>query len=456
MKHLILFLAIITATACGKKDIVSPPPVTDPVARINQWILDSMKRYYYWGDGIAAKPVIEDPNSFFKSILSVNDRFSWISNGRDLLPPSNSYFTYGFHYALVEAAGYPGLIGVVTAVNKGGAADLAGFARGSYFIAVGGVKMTTGNMAAVNLSLSMSSSVHITPATYDGTNWTPGAELILFPGYRAENPAQTVRTFEAGGVRTGYLYYSSFDEHYDAELLAAINKLRGAGISELILDLRYNAGGSVATSGKLAALVAGKLTGNEIYAIYAGNRAEGKKGRSLQEVLNTSGAAAGKQYENLRPMQLSLNRIFVLTTGGTVSAAELIVNNLKPFLPLIQIGEPTRGKNEAGFLITDQRIPPQVAWSLEPTVYKLFNKNNEGNYENGLIPQYPVAELAALPLTAMGSSADPLVKKALEIIYGNNIPQDYNILQRGRRLTKVKPLYRSSEDATTNSLMRVR
>lgn len=271
MRLLILFLgaSLLVLSGCSKKDVT--PPVYDSLGRINQWILDSMKRYYYWGDAISAKPVSADPDVFFKSILSVNDRFSWISNGRGIPPPSNSYFTYGFHYILVQVDGYQGLIGVVTSVNKGGAADQAGFKRGSYFIAVNGEKISDGNMPAINLALRTPLSVKVTPATYDNNEWKPSAEIVLFPGFASENPAQRVRTFEANGVRTGYLYYSSFDEYYDAELLQAVNKLKLAHITELVLDIRYNAGGSVASSAKLAALIAGKLSATETYTIYAGN-----------------------------------------------------------------------------------------------------------------------------------------------------------------------------------------
>jgi carboxyl-terminal processing protease len=456
MKHLILILTGFILSGlygCSKKDLPAAPPIYDSTGRMNQWILDSMKRYYYWGDQIVAKPVSTDPDQFFKRILSVNDRFSWISNGMDILPPSNSYFIYGFHYVLMQVDGYQGLIGVVTAVNKGGAADMAGLSRGSYFIAIDGEAISDKNMGAVNLALRTPSSVKITPAIYDNNKWKPAEVVTLSPGYASENPAEGIRIFETNGVRTGYLYYASFDERYDAQLLQAVNKLKLAAVTELILDIRYNAGGSVASSAKLAALIANKLTANEIYAIYAGNHFEGRRGRTLQEVLNTSGYAAGRLYEDLKPMQLSLSRIFILTTGGTVSAAELIVNNLRPFLQVIQIGETTRGKNEAGFLISDHRNPPQVAWTLEPTVYKLFNKSNEGNYEQGLIPQYPVSELAALPLTAMGGSGDPLVKKALQIIYGNNIPDDYTVLKTKQLPLKATPVYRSVDEISMRPML---
>lgn len=435
---------------------MAPPYPTDSIGRINRWISDSLTRYYYWSDEIPGKPdQTLPPDAFFKSLLSSSDRFSWVSNGLDIIPPSNSYFTYGFHYAFVQVAGYDGLIGVVTDINKGGAADGAGLRRGSYFLAVNGEKVTSQNMETANGWLKTPSYVRITPATYDGNAWKSAAEIELSAGYVFEDPVRFTRTFVAGGIKTGYLYYTSFDENYDDRLVPAMDKLKQAGITELILDIRYNAGGSVASSAKLAALISNKLAATETYAIYGGNRFEGKRGRSLQEVLNTSGNAAGRRYEDLKGHQLSLSRIFILTTGGTVSAAELIVNNLKPFLQVVQIGETTRGKNEAGFVIADYRNPPQVTWTMEPTVYKLFNKNNEGNYENGLVPQYIVPEMAQLPLGDLGTSGDPLVKKALEIIYGSAGPGNYTELRVSQKPIEAKPVYRSTNDPANARPMRV-
>lgn len=419
--------------AC-KKEVTTEPYPTDPLGQVNRWVLDSMRRYYYWADDIPSNyDYTQHTEIFFQSLLSVNDRFSWISNGQDITAPSNSYFTYGFHYVLAEVPGLNGLLGIITLVNKGSSADLAGLKRGDYFMQVNGVAITVSNMNAVNLQLRTGPELSLTPAEFQNNAWTALPAVSFNQGYAAENPVHYIRSFTADGITTGYLFYNSFDENYDGQLLEAIAKLKQAGIKELILDLRYNAGGSVASSAKLAALLASGLTGNEVYVIYQGNHHEGKKPRSLQAVLNTSGNNIGKQYADLQVNGLNLQRVFILSTKATVSAAELIINNLKPFLPVIQLGETTAGKDEASFLIEDFRIPKQVFWKMQPTIYKLFNKNNHGGYNAGLVPQYPVAEIGQLPLYPIGEADDPLLKKALQIIYSNNIPGNFINLRLRRR-----------------------
>jgi len=430
---------------CKKNAPDVEPYPTDSIGKINRWILDSMRQYYYWCDNIPRDyDYGQSPEMFFKSLLSPNDRFSWISDGQAIRPPSTSYFTYGFHFSLVQVPGYTNFIGVVNLVNKGGPADRAALHRGSYFIKVNGDEITAENKASIITALKQSGQVKIVPAEYVNNTWNPLPEIMLRSGFSNENPVHYTRSFTAGGITTGYLYYNSFDENYDAQLLQAIAKLKKANVRELILDLRYNAGGSVASSAKLAALLANSLTGTETYVIYEGNRHEGRKARSLQTILSASGNSNGKQYTDLQADKLSLQRVFILTTGATVSAAELIVNNLKPFMTVVQIGETTAGKDEGSFLIDDERVPKLVSWSMQPTIYKLYNKNNEGGYHDGLTPQYPIHEMAELPLANIGEPDDPLVQKALQIIYGSNTPTGFlNLRKQTAVILPVTTIYSS-------------
>jgi C-terminal processing protease CtpA/Prc len=155
------------------------------------------------------------------------------------------------------------------------------------------------------------------------------------------------------------------------------------------------------------------------------------------------------QYATLQPLCLNLNRVFVLTTRATVSAAELVINNLKPFITVIQVGETTAGKDEASFLIEDYRVPKQVTWKMQPTIYKLFNKNNQGNYAAGILPQYQVEELANLPLTGIGDMDDPLLHKALELIYGNDLPGSFTNLRAPQSFIPVKVRHHSAAEQAT-------
>lgn len=444
MKPLFCYiLCLLLLTACRKNDTVPAPIIRDSLGQVNQWILDSMQRFYYWQDELPAGPDFSlTSENFFASLLSGHDRFSHIS-GYGIPPASNSYFVFGFHYVLSEVPGYNGYIGVVTFVNTNGAAYRAGFRRGSYFTAVNGQSISPQNSTAVNKLLNESGTLSITPAIYNSGSFTPGDPVLLTPFYATEHAVHYTRVFQQNGKKTGYLYYSSFDENYDADLLTAFNKFRTAGITGLIIDLRYNAGGSVASSAKLAALISDRLTQQEVFAIYQGNKYEGRRSQTLQAALQTSNAAPGRQYADLAKAGVHLDKVYILTTGITMSASELLINNLPPFLEVIQIGEKTFGKDEATFIIKDLRNPKKVSWTLQPVIYKLLNKLGRGDYAAGIAPKYIVDETATLPLGDIGTSQDRLIHKALELIYGTSVPADPVDLRRAHPPVPARVIYRS-------------
>lgn len=450
----VIFTLLVCSTGCSRKEALPEPAPADSLGRINHWLLDSMRAFYYWSDDIPATPDDKlPPPLFFKSLLSNSDRFSWITNQQDIMPAGNSYTNYGFHYAWVQVAGYEGYVGVVTFVSRFSAAGEAGWTRGAYFTAVNGTQITAQNMEQVNTVLHTSVNIRITMAAIINETVQPGKEVTLSHIPFGENPFQLTSSFIAGGIATGYLFYNQFSENHDDDMLAVFDKLQRAKVTELILDLRYNPGGSVPRSAMMAAMIATPLTKNDIYAVYEGNKKLGRRERTLDEVLQTANSTAGKDYALLKKRLLPLQRVFILTTAGTASAAEMLINNLKPYIPVIQIGETTTGKDEASFVIRDGRIPRQIIWEMHPIVYKLFNKNNQGAYHNGLVPAYQVNELASLPLNAIGSNKDPLIRKALEMIYGPRIPEGASL--RLLPETPARVVYSSATRQAKNAMIQV-
>jgi hypothetical protein len=126
----------------------------------------------------------------------------------------------------------------------------------------------------------------------------------------------------------------------------------------------------------------------------------------------------GPKFAELGDMVLNLNRVYVLSTKSTASAAELVINNLKPYLNVIQIGETSRGKDEASISISDKRKTKRIEYTLHPIVYKVFNATGEGNYPNGLIPKYTFIESEHLPLAEIGKADDPMIANCLLRIDG--------------------------------------
>src|SRR5690348_13793147 len=71
-----------------KDDEVSPStPDNEDNQYVNKWIEENMAFWYYWNDELPSLPDRNlAPDDFFESLLSPQDRFSWIQeNYQDLL-----------------------------------------------------------------------------------------------------------------------------------------------------------------------------------------------------------------------------------------------------------------------------------------------------------------------------------------------------------------------------------
>jgi len=182
--------------------------------------------------------------------------------------------------------------------------------------------------------------------------------------------AATVLTLP-NGARAGYLVLKDFIMQAEAPLADAFQQFRSAGATELIVDLRYNGGGRVSTSGVLASLVSG--------AAYAGQA-------FAQLQYNGRHAGSNRQYTLAAAPGPAFSRVVVLTGWRTCSASELIVNGLKPFATVVTIGATTCGK-PFGF------NPTAACGSTFSAVnFESFNALRQGRYYQGIAPTCAVSD----------------------------------------------------------------
>lgn len=417
-----LVLTVLLGNACSKK--ASPFVPTDQLGIDNKWVYDSMKLYYYWSSQITGKPDYTlSTDSFFKRLLSASDRFSYISNRSTVGPTKSTAELFGFQYSLINHP-FNGaqLAGVVTLVVPDSYAGRVNLKRGMMFTRINDKLITPQNAAVLIKDLQGNSQAMLQLAALNnnGTALEDSTRIAVQSGYVDDKCVYATRQFEQQGIKTGYLAYFLCSETEDELLLAAMQKFKDAGVTELILDLRYNPGGSVASSAKLAAMLVPDLNADKTWVIYKGNAYGGTIKQSFRQSISFSGNNKGKDMAQLAALHPGIKRIVILTSPATISAAELLCNNLPTFMQVIRIGATTYGKDEASFRIEDTRNPRQVQWVLTPIVYKLFNANEAGGYDKGLQPQYEVNDFSSLPLQDFGIPGDPSIDKALQLIYGNN------------------------------------
>ena len=175
---------------------------------------------------------------------------------------------------------------------------------------------------------------------------------------------------EVAGRKVGYLLFQSFVGSSEQELNTAFAQFQQEDIDDLVLDLRYNGGGYVYIARQLASLVGGWYSSGKIFNQTLFNRKYSRYN-----------SVTYFYYYLFR--QLTLPRLYVITTGMTCSASELVINSLRASavgVEVIQIGTPTCGKPYA--MIGD----PYCDKYLLPVQMKNTNADGTGDYVDGLAP----------------------------------------------------------------------
>jgi C-terminal processing protease CtpA/Prc len=172
---------------------------------------------------------------------------------------------------------------------------------------------------------------------------------------------------ERGNKKIGHIIYNSFTSSSVAELDTIFDNFKAHNITELIVDLRYNGGGSLA----VASIFLDKIAGY------------GREG-SLQAKLNWNTNYQTNNYsytfEQDNNSIQNITRVFFLTTTSTASASEMMINSLKPYVDVITIGSTTRGKPVG---MRGRKNKGLIYWLIN---FEMLNADNEGSYYSGIAP----------------------------------------------------------------------
>lgn len=428
--YLAYFLLLFTV-ACKKDDIAEDPQTGSVNAEhqtVNNWVLERMRYFYYWNNEIPSDRSLDfnqAPEPFFRSLLHGDDRFSVI---QDVDALNDSYEgiskTTGMSIALFRVGPDDDVMAMVRYVLKGSPADVLGLKRGDILTQFNGIGLTLDNYNTVfEGSYYGNDPYTVAIARLEGNTLFNDRTVTLSPiEFQEKVVHQTAVFHTAGGNRVGYLFYNRFLTNQARDLVDSIAKLKAEGISDLVLDLRYNPGGLSDVTGLLCGLIQSGFNENSEFMRYVFNSNLGQTSRSYKEILETTAlenSLGSNPIAIINANNLNLSRVFVLATGSTASASEVVINNLRPFLGdanVIHIGDTTVGKNEGAYVLQDDRNPRVIDWAIQPIVMKIANGNGFGDYPNGLVPNYAVNEWDVFPFVALGTREDPLIARALSII----------------------------------------
>ncbi len=411
---------------------------------IQNFVWNGLNLYYLWqedvpnlaNDRFANQEQLNNflkgypnPTDLFNSLLyqqGTIDRFSVIYSDYTALEQilTGTSKNNGVDYGLFrKSSGSDEVIGWVRYILPNSDASNKGIQRGDLFYAVNGTPLTVNNYQ----SLLSNESYTLNLADYDEGNYTPnGQSVSLIKGIYEENPVYYKNVYEVESHKIGYLVYNGFYAKYDDEMNNAFSYFQAEGVTDLVLDLRYNSGGSVASATRLASMITGQFTG-QIFAKQQWNtkvtQSFVEAGRE-EEFINrfTDKLASGNNISHL-----NLNRIYILTTSSTASASELVINGLEPHINVIQIGGKTTGKNVGSVTLYDSpsygqnNKNPRHKYAMQPLTLKIVNSTGFGDYQSGLIPDISASE-NFVNMKPLGDTSELFLATAISEITGIPIP----------------------------------
>lgn len=393
-----------------------------PLTGRDLWIDSLMRQDYLWSEDMPASKSLnyfQEPAAFLKSVLSSRDKgFSTI----DTLD-NTPVLSYGFDYTLYKLATSDTVYNaLITYVIPASPAANAGLNRGDWIMLINEDSITL----KTELLLKDGGSRNLLIGKYlvqkDENNEDVGViqsdrEVILDASRTVTDvPVHQSTLFELNTSKVAYLVYSSFNsgatktsQEYNNQLRQLSQQFKQAGINDFILDLRYNRGGEMECVQLLADILvpADKLESPLAFLQY--NKKQSAKNRDL--ILDSQLLQGG--------VNLSLPKVYILTSGTTAGAAEMLINCLKPYMTVILIGETTKGENVA----TTAYTTPQYPWVLRPVVCEVFNSKGESEYTSGFKPDYAINESSYLAnFLPLGNPDEIVLNTALNIIIGNIKP----------------------------------
>ena len=356
----------------------------------NRFVHELLQDVYLWYQDVLPQInyfSFSSPLQTLVSLRSKQDRFSTVTNAAafESLFNEGQYLGYGFS-VMTEADGSARL----RCVYDDSPAGRAGLQRGDEIL-------TVNNQSAQSISLAFAWTsifgpdqegypVSMLVRKKDGSV----SDVQMLKTLVNINTVLHTSLIPDGNEQIGYLVYNSFLTTSNAELADAFATLNAAGVNRLILDMRYNGGGSVAVANTLASYLYTNSSSIQLFARLQNN----DKYRSrdsfylFRSLLN----------------QLDLQQLVVITTAATCSASEMIINGLKPYLNVMTVGSTTCGKPVGmnGYRYCDQL--------LLPVSFAVYNSNNEGDYFNGIEARCPAQDEVT---AAFGDEQEAMLSAAL-------------------------------------------
>jgi C-terminal processing protease CtpA/Prc len=394
--------------ACEPKESTEPIQENDVVKNA---IYSSMKEWYFWNQELPAKVDFSKSSSNDEFLSQITfkplDRFSYLTTAQEFnnsFVGRNAGHGFGFAFDATEKL-------FLTFVFDESPAGKDGWKRGWEITQINGKPISEYKTSSGGYDFKLGTTDP--GVTNSFTFKLPDGTSTTRTNVKAEYQSNSVLhqdVFEVGSKKIGYWAYQSFKATAgltptrSAEVQSSMEYFQSKGIQELIIDLRYNGGGSVAVAEQICNyLIQASNTNKLMYT---------NKLNSLKTSQNSS-----KNFTKIG--NLNLSRVIFITSRGSASASELIINSLDPYMDLVLIGDKTFGKPVGSFPLSRyNRTLSENNVELVPITFATANAEGKAEFFDGFPANFSVGDS---PQFGWGDKRDLRLAAALQFIENGSV-----------------------------------
>jgi C-terminal processing protease CtpA/Prc len=351
-----MLLVLLAFAGCGKEEDENIGGIE------NREFYNLMLEWYFWNETIPDINPLAYPSPY--EVMEAirhrpDDRWSYVTSREafEAYYAENRMIGYGFGIGW-DADGRLRVL----YVSEGTDLHEAGVRRSWIIEAINGTTLAPG------MNISQMLGANQTGVTNSFRFRKPDGETVTLSLDKKEITMQLVLhadVLETGDKKVGYLVLQGFTSPTVAELNNALDLFVQEGIDELVLDMRYNGGGQTSVANYLSSMIGGGKVAGKVFSQSMYN-AQQQQANQTDTFLVVS-------------RQLELDRLLTIATGNTASASEMVINGLRPYMPVLIFGDDTYGKPMGANAWTygDE-------YAFVPITFKIANSLGEGEYFGGL------------------------------------------------------------------------
>lgn len=413
----------------GNGGSLSPPPTTPPPATAScdvesqkDFVLAVADDWYLWYDEMASVSQADftTAEAYLAALTAPlaqdfrDPGFSYLTTRAEDEAnfTSGAFVGFGFRFAIDDAGRY-----LISDTFGGGPAFRAGFVRGAELLAVdtgsGFVTMREYEEQGDSLDTIFGGPVD---GLERGFRMLIEGETVEFVVRKEELDvpplAAAPRTLARPGLTpVAYIHLRSFTLSANSELDAVFAELAGQGITDFVIDLRYNGGGLVDVADRFLGLLGGQVAGGEI---------------AYKLSHNDKRAAENAESDFIdQPNSAAPLRIAFLTSDATASASELMINSLEPFVEVVLVGGDTSGKAVGQYAFDQNGCETR----LRMVAFETVNGEDFGGYYTGLVDtgRFTLCAVEDEFTGAFGSADEALLAGALSWLNDGVCPAEVGV-----------------------------